>query len=247
MTRVQQKRCCDCCARFTAPYVNDVCHRVDNVLRDCYQPAIMCIGQAVAIQQNIVECATERKILLMSIKLYSAADDDEQPLKKRKVQWWEYWAGQHSSLWFAADCAVYCYRAKCLSGLFWFAEQLLRSTVFSVLVFIRSHRTIHEPVSERKPVPCIRIVQTSVVAITSIHTRASSVVAVLMHRCFHLVMPEHIGPLWIYNDEVLVHQFKNCSVRTETLLEPTLLHQEYREHTILYSEEHPTIFVGFME
>ena len=133
------------------------------------------------------------------------------------------------------------------SGLFWFAEQLLRSTVFSVLVFIRSHRTIHEPVPERKPVPCIRIVQTSVVAITSIHTRASSLVAVLMHRCFHLVMSEHSDPLWIYNDEVLVHQFKNCSVCTATLLEPTLLHQEHRENTILYSEEHPTIFVGFME
>ena len=83
---MQQKRCCDCCERYTAPYVDDACHRVVNVLRDCYQSAIMCIGQAAAIQQNIVECATERTILLVSIKLYSAADDDEQPLRKRKVQ-----------------------------------------------------------------------------------------------------------------------------------------------------------------
>ena len=145
----------------------------------CTGLSTMCIRHHVpySIYTSAIK-VTEQKILLVSIKLYSAADDDEQLLKKRKVQWWEYWADQHSSLWFAADCAVYCYRANCLSGLFWFAEQLLRSTVFSVLVFIRSHRTIHEPVPERKPVPCIRIVQTSVVAITSIHTRASSLVAV---------------------------------------------------------------------
>ena len=48
---------------------------MDNVLRDCYQPAITCIGQAVATQQNIVESATERTILLVIIKLYSAGDE----------------------------------------------------------------------------------------------------------------------------------------------------------------------------
>ena len=84
---------------------------------------------------------------------------------------------------------------KVWSALFSFAGQRLLSTVFRVLVFIRSHRTIHELLPERKPVPCIRIVQTSVVVITSIHTRDSSLVAVLMHRCFHLVMSEHSGPL----------------------------------------------------
>ena len=74
-----------------------------------------------------------------------------------------------------------------------FAGQLLLSTVFRVLVFIRSHRTIHELLPERKPVPCIRIVQTSVVVITSIQAVASSLVAVLMYRCLDLLMPGRSG------------------------------------------------------
>ena len=45
----------------------------------------MCIGQAVATQQNIVESATERTILLAIIKLYSAGEEGANFEKEEDV------------------------------------------------------------------------------------------------------------------------------------------------------------------
>ena len=54
----------------------------------------------------VLSSATERTISLDSIKLYSAAVVGKQTVEKRKMQWWIYWAGQHSRFWIAAVCAL---------------------------------------------------------------------------------------------------------------------------------------------
>ena len=125
----------------------------------------------------VLSSATERTISLDSIKLYSAAVVGEQTVEKRKMQWWIYLSGQHSRFWIAAVCALQSVK----SGLLSFAGQRLFSKVFSVLVFMRSHRTIHEFAPGTKPVPCRSIVHASVIVITSINPREASLIALLMH------------------------------------------------------------------